>query len=119
MARKRVVVVLEYDGKRLRANGTISFETAQPNMRVLAAQAEMVDGVRYANCGLGDTGQELEVRITAFHAQSMQAAVAVMTAVARKLKVAVIGEIRVDDETEADPDEKTGSSKKRKKKAKK
>jgi len=118
MARKRVVVVLEYDGKRLRANGTISFAAAQPNMRVLAAQAEMVDGVRYANCGLGDTGQELEVRITAFHAQSMQAAVAVMTAVAKKLKVAVIGEIRVDDETETDPDPKT-DGKKRKKKSKK
>ena len=116
MPRKKVVVLLEYDGKLLRASGTISFEAAQPNMRVLAAKAEMVDGVRYANSGLSDNNQELEIRISAFHAQTLTAAMAVMKAVVQKLNVAVIGEIRVDDQT---LDDLPSSGKKRKKKTKK
>jgi hypothetical protein len=114
MPRKKVVVLLEYDGKLLRASGTISFEAAQPNMRVLAAKAEMVSGVRYANSGLSDNNQELEIRISAFHAQTMQAAMTVMRAVVQKLNLAVIGEIRVDDQTMDDLP--TGGKKKQKKK---
>lgn len=110
----KVVVFLEYDGKRLRADGTVSFPTARPDMGVLEAKAKMVNGVKYAHCGLGDTTQELEVTVTAYHAQTLQSSLAVMRAVAGALNVAVIGGIRVDDRTEKDEPSKKGKKTKKK-----
>ena len=90
-----VVVVLEYDPERFRANATISFYGPRPDIKVLDARAETVPGVRYASSLLNST-QELEVVITAHHAQTREAALAVVQAVLRELGLTVIGQIRVE-----------------------
>ncbi len=92
---KKVVATLEYDAEWYSADDTISFARRQLNMRTMVAEAENVAGVRYANSGLGDGDQELEIRITAHHAQTLAGAKAVMEAVLRKLNLTPIGDIRV------------------------
>ncbi len=85
-----VVASLEHYPRARHATGYISFSDVRTDMKVLEAKAEQIPGVRFANGGLSGPGQELEIGITAFHAQTEEAAVAVMNAVIRVLGLTVI-----------------------------
>lgn len=94
MTSKKALVTLEYDVDRHRAEALISFETSQPKMKALKATAETVQGVDYAYNRF-DGDQEMEVHVTAYHAQTRASALKVIEAVIKELRIDVVGEIRV------------------------
>jgi hypothetical protein len=106
-----VVSMVYYTDGRHGAMGTISFRGARRDIKVLEAQADLVDGVASTTSGFAVPGQELEIRITDYHSRTKEMAGQVLRVVLRKLNLTIIGgKIKVV----LDPQPKKGKKRKKK-----
>jgi hypothetical protein len=108
-----VVTMVYYADGRHGATGTISFRGARRDIKVLEAQAEMVDGVASVTSGFRVPGQELEIRVTDYHSQTKEMAAQILHVVLRKLGLTIIGR-KIKLTIEPEPKLKKGKKKRKK-----
>ena len=96
-----VVVTIEYDPGSTRA--TFSFSGPRLDHGVLEAQAEMVEGVKFASSAHSPGPQELEFYLTDYYSQTRESARAVVMAVLAALGLTAKGEINMQNRSPRAP----------------